>query len=83
MRQKGDGKHPAPFPYQLAHDHIISWSNEGDTILDCFMGSGTTGVACVNTNRNFIGVELDSGYFQLAKDRIFKVAKEIGHVTPE
>lgn len=83
VRQKGDGKHPAPFPYQLAHDHIISWSNEGDTILDCFMGSGTTGVACVNTNRNFIGVELDSGYFQFAKDRIFKVAKEIGHVTSE
>ena len=62
--------HPAPFPLQLAHDHIISWSNEGDTVLDCFMGSGTTGVACANTGRNFIGIELDGGYFEIAKKRI-------------
>lgn len=62
--------HPAVFPLQLAHDHIISWSNEGDTILDCFMGSGTTGVACVNTNRNFIGMEIDPQYFEIAKKRI-------------
>jgi len=62
--------HPAPFPEKLAHDHIISWSNTGDTVLDPFMGSGTTGVACVNTNRNFIGIELDEGYFKIAQDRI-------------
>lgn len=62
--------HPAVFPLQLAHDHIISWSNEGDTVLDPFMGSGTTGVACVNTNRNFIGIELDEHYFQIAQERI-------------
>lgn len=62
--------HPAQFPIQLAHDHIISWSNEGDTILDCFMGSGTTGVACVDTNRNFIGIEIDESYFNIAQDRI-------------
>lgn len=62
--------HPAVFPEQLAQDHIISWSNEGDTVLDPFMGSGTTGVACVNTNRNFIGIELDEGYFNIAMDRI-------------
>lgn len=62
--------HPAPFPEQLAKDHIVSWSNEGDTILDCFMGSGTTGVACVNTNRNFIGMEIDPQYFEIAKKRI-------------
>ena len=62
--------HPAQFPEQLAHDHIISWSNEGDTVLDTFMGSGTTGVACVNTNRKFIGIELDEDYFRVAKDRI-------------
>ena len=68
----GGGKtgHPAVFPEQLANDHIISWSNEGDTVLDCFMGSGTTGVACVNTNRNFIGIELDENYFKIAKERI-------------
>ena len=62
--------HPAPFPVQLAKDHIISWSNEGDIILDCFMGSGSTGVACVNTNRSFIGIELDEHYFDIAKNRI-------------
>lgn len=62
--------HPAQFPEQLAHDHIISWSNKGDTVLDCFMGSGTTGVACVNTNRNFIGMELDPQYFEITKRRI-------------
>ena len=62
--------HPAVFPVQLAIDHIRSWSNEGDTILDPFMGSGTTGVACVTTYRNFIGIELDETYFQIAQNRI-------------
>lgn len=65
-----ESQHPAVFPEQLAKDHIISWSNEGGTVLDPFMGSGTTGVACVNTNRNFIGIELDEGYFNIAMDRI-------------
>ena len=63
-------EHSARFPLQLAQDHIISWSNEGDTVLDCFMGSGTTGVACVKTGRSFIGIELDKGYFELANARI-------------
>ena len=62
-------KHPAMFPLQLAKDHILSWSNEGDTVLDCFMGSGTTGVACLQTNRNFIGIELDEKYYNIAKKR--------------
>ena len=62
--------HPAPFPEALAHDHIISWSNPGDTVLDPFMGSGTTGVACVKTKRDFIGIELDEGYFKIAEQRI-------------
>jgi DNA modification methylase len=62
--------HPAPFPENLAQDHIISWSNEGDTVLDPFMGSGTTGVACVNNGRDFIGIELDPEYFEIAKNRI-------------
>jgi site-specific DNA-methyltransferase (adenine-specific) len=68
--------HPAVFPLQLAQDHIISWSNEGDTVLDCFMGSGTTGIACINTNRDFIGMELDEQYFKIAKDRINKAQSE-------
>ncbi len=66
----GHTGHPAVFPFQLAQDHIISWSNESDTILDPFMGSGTTGVAAKNLNRNFIGIELDENYFEIAKNRI-------------
>ncbi len=62
--------HPAVFPLRLAEDHIISWSNEGSTVLDPFMGSGTTGVACKNLNRSFIGIEQDDKYFEIAKERI-------------
>ena len=69
-KRKSERLHPAPFPLELAHDHIISWSNEGDTVLDPFMGSGTTGVACVKTGRRFIGIELDEEYFKIASNRI-------------
>jgi DNA modification methylase len=62
--------HPAIFPLNLAKDHINSWSNSGDTVLDCFIGSGTTGVACKLLRRNFIGCEIDKKYFNLAKNRI-------------
>ena len=62
--------HPAVFSEQLAQDHILSWSNEGDTVLDCFMGSGTAGKMAVLNNRKFIGIELDEGYFNTAKKRI-------------
>ena len=62
--------HPAPFPEQLANDHIISWSNEGDTVLDPFMGSGTTGKMAKLMNRNFIGIELDEQYFKIAQARL-------------
>ncbi len=70
IHKKEKTAHPAQFPEQLANDHIISWSNEGDIILDPFMGSGSTGVACKNLNRNFIGMELDENYFKIAEDRI-------------
>ena len=63
--------HPAVFPDQLAVDHVISWSNEGDVVLDPFMGSGTTGVAAVRNNRDFIGIELDPDYFKIAEERIY------------
>lgn len=63
-------KHPAQFPVNLVKDHIISWTNENDVILDPFMGSGTTGVACKHLNRNFIGIEIDQNYFEIAKNRI-------------
>lgn len=62
--------HPAVFPEQLAKDHILSWSNEGDVVFDCFMGSGTTGIAAIKNNRKFIGMELDEEYFEIAKQRI-------------
>ena len=67
--------HPAQFPERIVNDHIISWSNPGDTVLDCFMGSGTTGIACINTNRRFIGIELDEEYFNIAKKRIDEAIK--------
>jgi site-specific DNA-methyltransferase (adenine-specific) len=62
--------HPAVFPLQLVSDHIKTWSNENNTVLDCFMGSGTTGIACKNLNRKFIGIEIDKNYFDIAKNRI-------------
>jgi len=78
----GDDKtgHPAVFPIQLAQDHILSWSNEGDTVLDPFIGSGTTAIACINTNRNYIGFELDKHYCDIANERIQKALaeKEVG-----
>jgi DNA modification methylase len=62
--------HVAPFPEQLAHDHVVSWSNEGDTVFDPFLGSGTTGVAARKLNRSFIGIEKVEKYYDLAKGRI-------------
>jgi DNA modification methylase len=63
-------KHPAIFPEKLANDHILSWSNERDTVLDPFMGSGTTGKMALLTGRKFIGIEKDDKYFEIAKNRI-------------
>ena len=67
------GGHPAVFPRKLAHDHIVSWSNEGDTVLDPFMGSGTTGLVCAELKRDFIGIEISERWFEYATERI-KVA---------
>ena len=63
-------QHPAIFPEQLARDHVISWSNPNDIVLDPFMGSGTTGKIAKQLRRRFIGIELDPRYFILAKTRI-------------
>lgn len=62
--------HPTQKPIALMEYLIKTYSNEGDTILDFTMGSGSTGVACKNTNRNFIGIELNEEYFDIAKKRI-------------
>lgn len=63
-------KHVATFPEQLANDHIISWSNEGDIVLDPFIGSGTTAIAAIKTNRRFIGIDISQEYCELARKRI-------------
>ena len=62
--------HPTQKPIDLIEYYIKNSTNENDTVLDMFMGSGTTGVACCNTNRDFIGIELDKHYFKIAEQRI-------------
>jgi len=64
------GKHPTQKPVALIEYLIKTYTNEGDTVLDNCMGSGTTGVACKNLNREFIGIELDDNYYQIATKRI-------------
>jgi len=63
-------RHPTQKPIELINELLLTYSNENDYVLDNTMGSGTTGVACINTNRNFIGMELDDKYFEIAKARI-------------
>lgn len=62
--------HPAMFPEAIARDHILSWSNPGDTVFDPFLGSGTTGKMALAHGRKFIGIERDPGYFAIAEQRI-------------
>ena len=69
------GLHPTQKPVKLLEYLIKTYTNEGEVVLDNCMGSGSTGVACLNTNRKFIGMELDNNYFNIAKERIYK-AKE-------
>lgn len=63
-------QHPATFPDRLSKDHILSWSNEGDTVLDPFLGSGTTLVACKELKRNGIGIEINPKYCEIAVKRL-------------
>ena len=65
--------HPAPFPEQLAHDHIISWSREGDLVFDPFVGSGTTAKMAMKTNRHFIGFDVSREYIDIAIQRLKEV----------
>jgi site-specific DNA-methyltransferase (adenine-specific) len=62
---------------------IRTYTNEGETVLDNTMGSGTTGVACVNTNRAFIGMELDPAHYQIAQERIRKAQEQARQLTLE
>lgn len=75
-RDKG-GLHPTQKPVALLEYLIKTYTNEGDIVLDNCMGSGSTGVACVNTGRNFIGIELDENYFTTAEQRISQAKRDI------
>lgn len=69
-RKEKGGLHPTQKPVALFEYLVRTYTNDGDTVLDNCMGSGTTGVACANTGRQFIGMEMDAGYFEIAKGRI-------------
>ncbi len=68
--------HPTQKPVALLEYLIKTFTNAGDIVLDNCMGSGSTGIACINTNRNFIGMELDNTYFNIAKDRMEKYVRQ-------
>lgn len=68
-------KHPAIMPEKIAENHILSWSNEHDVILDPFMGSGTTGKMALVNNRNFIGIEIVPKYYDIAEERLKRFVK--------
>jgi len=69
--------HPTQKPVALMEYLIRTYTNENETVLDFTMGSGSTGVACINTNRNFIGIEKEEKYFNIAQERIDKAQKEL------
>lgn len=81
-QERNNGKqHPTQKPNDLMERIIKTSSNQGDTVLDLFMGSGSTGVACKNLNRNFIGIELDDKYFEIAKQRISEARNKPEQIT--
>ncbi len=78
--------HPAIFPEKLAHDHIISWSNEGDIVLDPFSGSGTTAKMAKETNRKFIGIDCSEEYCEIARKRLtydIDIATQAQNLSPD
>jgi len=76
MEKVTDSQHPTAKPVKLMEYLIKTYTNENELVLDFTMGSGTTGVACHNTKRNFIGIELDKDYFKIATDRIEENSKQ-------
>lgn len=76
-------EHPAPFPYALAVDHIKSWTNENEIVLDPMCGSGTSIVAASDLHRRFIGIDISEEYCQLARKRLVKHINEANLVFPE
>ena len=75
--------HPTQKPVALLEELIKTYTNEGDTVLDNCMGSGSTGIAALHTNRNFIGMELDENYFNIAKERILASEKTVSEIAYE
>ena len=71
-------KHPAPFPEPLARDHVLSWSNPGDVVLDPFSGSGTTAKMARETGRRFIGIEVNPEYVEISRKRLAQHVLPIG-----
>ena len=69
-RESKEFNHPTVKPQPLLEKFLINHTKSGDTVLDTFMGSGSTGVACISTGRNFIGIEMDEGYFNIATKRL-------------
>ena len=80
-RKDYDGYHPTQKPVSLLEDLVKTFSNDGDLVVDLTMGSGSTGVACKNTGRNFIGIELDDVYFEIAKRRISEARNKPEQIT--
>ena len=76
VAQDKGSNHPAIFPEELAHDHIISWSNKGDVVYDPFMGSGTVAKMAIITQRNYIGSEISAEYCESANNRIEHLSKQ-------
>ena len=73
--------HPTQKPVRLLEYLIKTYTNEGETVLDNCMGSGSTGVACINTNRRFVGIEKDDTYFNIAKERINNTYNELKEIV--
>ena len=71
--------HPAVFPLKLAEDHIKTWSNEEDVVLDPFVGSGTTGIAAMKLNRSFIGIDISEEYCKMSEERIMGTVNEVAN----
>ena len=76
-------QHPAPYPIELPNKAIQYYSYCNDVVLDMFMGSGTTAIACLNTDRQYIGFELDKGYYNIAQDRIENHAQQLSLISEE
>jgi site-specific DNA-methyltransferase (adenine-specific) len=74
--------HPAPMPYSMADDHIATWSAPGDTILDPFLGSGTSALAAIKLKRSFVGIEIEPRYFEIAVRRLREFHGQVGMFAP-